>query len=293
MKFIRHILPQYSRRHLKSVTQKIHDEKYHGNLTECLTKIGTLLQEVNPLIANCTQLNSMQQSIEAKINEVRTQVAKKIKETSDSSAKLLESLQEILMNMHKLLDEIKSKPTMGPAVLSLDNTYIWKVNFAALLTNTQTMVSEAIHTSQSGYRLSLNCEIFIDGPKQKRYISISLVVLRGEFDAILSWPMNYPISLSIIDLTATKQHISHSIPCESRATTFHRPINDKNLPFRISQFYPVDALIAKGSNYIQEEFMFIQLSIDFTAPSAYPCPNKVFSKPIEDAIQRNIVQNMS
>ena len=39
MKFIRQILPQSTNRNSKFVTLKIHDEKYHRSLTECLAKL--------------------------------------------------------------------------------------------------------------------------------------------------------------------------------------------------------------------------------------------------------------
>ncbi len=293
LKFIKQILPQYSRGHSKLVFQKTVDEPYQRNLTGCLGKIELLIQEINPIIANCARLTSERQTIETKINELRTQLAKKIKELSDNSTKLLESLVQILASMHKLLDEIKSKPVTGCKLLSLDNTFIWKVNFSSLMNSLQAIQSEAIHTSQSGYRMVLSCEIFVDAQNQKRYVSISLIVLRGEFDAIISWPMVFPLTLSIIDLTATKNHIFHSIPCGSRTTAFDRPINDANIPYQIHQFCSVDTLLEKGNNYIQDGFIFIQLYIDFTVSIANPISNKGLSKPTPDFIETNILPKTS
>jgi methyl-accepting chemotaxis protein len=108
LKFIKQILPQYSRGHSKLVFQKTVDEQYQRNLTECLGKMELLIQEINPKIADCARPNTERQAIETKINEQRTQLAKKIKELSDNSTKLLESLVQILASMDKLLDTIKS-----------------------------------------------------------------------------------------------------------------------------------------------------------------------------------------
>jgi hypothetical protein len=292
MKFIKQILPQYSRGQSKLIFKKNFDEQYQRNLVECLGRMELLFHEIDPIIANCARVTAERQEIETKINEFRAQVSK-IKELSNNSAKLLESLHQILVNMHKILDEIKLKSVTGPKLISLDSTYTWKVNISLLINNVQAIQSEAIHTSKSGYKLMLSCEIYVDAQKQKRYISISLILLRGEFDAILPWPMVFPITLSIIDLTTAKKHISHPIPCDSRISAFNKPTGDANIPFRIAQFCAVDTLLENGNNYIQDGFIFIQMYLDFTAPSANPIPNKGLSKPIEDVIQRNILSNMS
>jgi hypothetical protein len=49
----------------------------------------SLIQEINPIVANRARLTSERQTIEIKINELHTQSAAKTKELSDNSTKLL------------------------------------------------------------------------------------------------------------------------------------------------------------------------------------------------------------
>jgi len=114
MKFIKQILPQYSHGHLKLNSQKTVDEQYQRNLTECLRKMKLLIQEINRIIANCARPDTERQAIETMINELRTQSAKTIKESSNNSAKPLESIHQILASMDTLLNEIKSKSVTDP-----------------------------------------------------------------------------------------------------------------------------------------------------------------------------------
>jgi hypothetical protein len=277
---------------VKLSIRKSFDDQDRQNLIDILGKIDLLIREVVSMVDNCNHLNSQREVMEKKIIEARTKSAQ-IKESSNNSAKLLESLHQILVVMQKVVDEIKSKSIKGLNLLSSEGTYVFKLNFSDLLNNEQSIQSESIHTSQSGYAMKLICEIYTEGQKQKRYLSISLVLLMGNFDAILSWPMNYPITLSIIDLTPAKKNIDHLIPINSRMPMFDRPINNENMPCRIQKFCTVDTLLEKKNTYIQDDFLFIQLLINFIAPGANAVPDKVLPQSMEDYINRNIVENIS
>jgi hypothetical protein len=277
---------------VKLSIRKSFDDQDRQNLIDILGKIDLLIREVVSMVDNCNHLNSQREVMEKKIIEARTKSAQ-IKESSNNSAKLLESLHQILVVMQKVVDEIKSKSIKGLNLLSSEGTYVFRLNFSDLLNNEQSIQSESIHTSQSGYAMKLICEIYNEGQKQKRYLSISLVLLMGNFDAILSWPMNYPITLSIIDLTPAKKNIDHPIPINSRMPMFDRPSSNENMPYRIQKFCTVDTLLEKRNTYIQDDFLFIQLLINFIVPGANAVPDKVLPKSMEDYINRNIVEKMS
>ncbi len=121
------------------------------------------------MIENCARLGLERQTMETKVKEIRTQ-AVKVKGFSDNSAKLLESIEQIFVYIHKIVDEIKSKPMTGPKLLSLDSTYICKFNVAAIINDGRSIQSEPVQTSQSGYKLVLSCEMIEKGQKKKRYV---------------------------------------------------------------------------------------------------------------------------
>jgi hypothetical protein len=287
---VKEILPQFYRGQVSLALQKSLNEPNQRALTEYLERIDSLIQEIDRVINDCVRLNSDRQIEVTKINEIRAQ-SKNIKESFDNTTKLIESLHQILANMNKLLDEIKSKPMTGPKLLSSDNTYTWKLSFLALINNGHGMQSEPVHTSQSGYRIALACEIHMDEKYQKRYVSVSFMILPGEFDAILSWPFQFPITLTLVDLTAVKKHIHHSIPLNVRTEAFDRPLGNAITPFKIGQFCSVD-ILEKNNNYIQDGSMYIQMHINFAAPGVHPVSEKEQSKVIYDPIQTNIVSNI-
>ena len=198
----------------------------------------------------------------------------------------------MLTNMDSLLDEIKSKSPTGLKLISLDSTFIFKLNIVALMNQGQTMQSEVFYTSQSGYKITLNCDQYIDEQTEKRFISISFVILPGEFDAILNWPFTYPITIKILDLVGTKKDIVHSISYDVQISTLTRPVNNGSSSFVIKKSCPVDLLIENGNTYIQDGFIYLQTYIDFTAHGSHQNLDKASSKIINDPIQNNILSNM-
>ncbi|CAF4644880.1 unnamed protein product, partial [Rotaria sp. Silwood2] len=289
--FIKKLFPKASQRQAKSVLQPFIDEQYTHMLTASIERIDLIAQDIEPIIQNCANLTSERQKHETKIAEIRAQSVK-IKESSDKNAKITENCYQQFVDMDKLLDGINLKSITGPWLLSSDNTYTYKFNLHSLINNGQTVQSEPVHTSQSGYKLALIYGVFLDEKSQKRYLSISFIILPGEFDAILSWPFRFPITISILNLKETKKNINHSIPWNFQTVAFNKLINNTNVPFQISQFCLVDTLLDNTNTYVQDGLIFVKIHIDFMEPSANPTPNKEGLRTIQDPIQTNILQNM-
>ena len=292
MKFIKQIFPRYTHGQAKLSHRKSYDTRYLCDLKECFQKIELLIQDVTSMIGNCDRLNSERNAMETKINEARAESVK-LRDSSNNSTQLLTSLFQLFATMEKVVEEVKSKSITGLNLISSDGTYIFKLNFTVLLNDGQAIKSESIYTSQSGYKFALIYEISEERPKQKRYLSISIVLLMGSFDAILFWPMVYPLTLSVMDLTPARQHISQSIYPDNKTMAFNRPVNDANIPFKMSQFCLVDTIVQSGNKYLQDGWLFVQLAADFTAPGTNRISDGGAIKPIQDAIQRNIVENIS
>ncbi|CAF5129026.1 unnamed protein product [Rotaria magnacalcarata] len=261
-------------------------------LTNYIEKINSIVQEIDPILGKCSRLSSEGQQYEAGIKEVRAQCVK-IKESFDKNLKFAENINQILMNMNKLLDEIKSMPMAGLKLISPDSTYKFKVNILSIIDNEQAVQSEPVHTSQSGYKLALSCSIYLDQQNQTRYVSISFKILCGEFDTILSWPFVYPITLAILDLTKAKRNIEYSISWKSRTATLHQPLRNQNSVIHIERFCSVDTLIKNRNSYLQDDFMFIQMHIDFMEPGVNVTFDKDRPMITEDSIQRSIATNIA
>ncbi|UJR16554.1 hypothetical protein I4U23_003455 [Adineta vaga] len=271
------------------------ENSYQHLLLPYQVKIDALNEETDRITENCDQLESERKIKETSINEVRAQFAN-INKSSESNIQLIADIHGILMGMSKILDDIKSKSLTGPKLLSWDGLFIWNIKFSEFKNNRQSIQSEPFHSSQSGYKLALRCEIYEDKLEKTSYISISFVILLGEYDAILTWPFEYPITLSIVDLSIHKKDISYEITNESRALPFSRPINNINSPYRVEKFCPLNKLSKSNSNYLQNDTMFVRAYIDFSKPTTNSVSSKeqvkvTTSNPIHHDIVSNTLVN--
>ena len=262
----------------KSIFGKRIDKQLQRGFMEALERMEGLLREITPITENCARLKAEQQAMEAKIKEVRVKSAK-VNEVSNNSASLLETLYQLLTSIKSAIDKLKMKSNKRLNLISASGTYIDKVNIAVLIDNGEAIRSETILTSVSGYAMELIYEIEIDGQKQKPFLSISLVLLKGDFDAILSWPMTYGITLSILDLSSAKNHLECSIPIEDRTTKFNKPITSANESYKIANF-SIDKLHENRDQYIQDGQLFAQLQMNFILPTKNSLPNRQIPKQI-------------
>ncbi|CAF3734342.1 unnamed protein product [Rotaria socialis] len=292
IQFIKTLIPQTSQKHSNLALETLLDEQYRRMLTNYIEKIDSIVQEIDPILGKCSRLSSEGQQFEAGIQEVRAQCVK-FKESFDKNEKLAENINQILANMNKLLHEIKSMSMVDLKLISSDNTYKFKVNILSIIDNEQAVQSEPVHTSQSGYKLALSCSIYLDQQNHARYVSISFIILCGEFDTILSWPFVYPVTLAILDLTKAKRNIEYSIPWHSRTAPLHQPLRNQNTVIHIERFCSVDTLIKNRNSYLQDDFIFIQMHIDFMEPGANVTFDKDRPMITEDSIQRSIVTNIA
>ncbi|CAF1491917.1 unnamed protein product [Adineta ricciae] len=266
LNFVHAILSPSSLNKILSTDSKNTEQTFEQTLREYLEKINPLIEDADQSMRNCSQLSSKRQDIETKINGIRTQSVA-IKESSENNVKLMESIYQIIANMTEILNKMKSQPIGGPRLLDIDGTYIWKVKLSDLTSSQQTLQSEVFLTSKSGYKLVLQCEIYENKSTSTSYISVAVAILRGDYDAILSWPMLYPITLTIVDLSGKRSDISYPIHMDPYMLPLQRPMNDSNPPCKVEQFYPLEKITKNNSYYVQNNAMFIRAHLDFVGGS--------------------------
>ncbi|CAF0761347.1 unnamed protein product [Rotaria sordida] len=161
----------------------------------------------------------------------------------------------------------------------LDGTVIWKiVNVREKIYDAQSerqtsIYSPAFYTSTTGYKLCVRLYLNGDGTARGTHISIFLVVLRGQYDALLQWPFSYRVSFCLVDqrtmlesgeIKQTK-HIIESFRPDTRSISFQRPCSSMNIASGIPKFVSlVDFNQPLETNrYIINDTIFIKVLIDF------------------------------
>lgn len=282
VEFIKTILLKFS--------EKSSKKQYESQLKQIQHSIQNLFPIVIDHLQVCNKIRDQQENFRTKINHSYQQI-KKISDLFIRGSQTLDNCQKIFNSIETTIAQIKSKPMRIP-LITAEGTYTSKINILQFNNQDQIIKSERILTSSSGYEISLIYETITDKLDKKRYLSVKYTVLQGEYDAILQWPMLFPLAFSLLDLTSKKNHLTHTItPLTQSECCFVKPTNEENEPIEIQKFCALDDLLRRNSDYVQDNSIYIQLSIDFTtAVEKYDflC-NKSQSESFKDRIQTEIL----
>ena len=104
---------------------------------------------------------------------------------------------------------------------------------------------------------------YSDGDARDIHISISLIIFKGEYDAILTWPFNFSVIFCLFDQTGRNHHIINSFQPDPTSTSFQRPSSEMNITSGTPYVCPLAMVQQEGSCYIRNDTMFIKIMVDF------------------------------
>ena len=148
--------------------------------------------------------------------------------------------------------------------------FIWKVDKFGQLNKTakkgkhKTIYSQPFYTARYGYKMKLRLHPNGHEDGKGTHLSAYIVLMKGEFDAILPWPFAKNVSVSVID--------QHDNPTERENITalckaaaedekcFTRPTTEENNAFGDALMAPQEDLRDKRK-YIVDDTVFLLVSV--------------------------------
>lgn len=124
------------------------------------------------------------------------------------------------------------------------------------------LYSEPFYTHRYGYKLKL--EVNPNGCKAGKgtHLSVFLHVLRGEYDGILTWPLDWKIRFILLDQKSSqRKNIKMSFPRKSADyNNFKRPTTNQNTGRGLATFVSHDTLSTE--KYLADGTLFLQLELE-------------------------------
>lgn len=124
------------------------------------------------------------------------------------------------------------------------------------------LYSEPFFIHKYGYKLKL--EVNPNGCKAGKgtHLSVFLHVMRGEYDAILTWPFDWKIKFILLDQKPNqKKSIKMNFPRKSSDyNNFKRPTSDQNTGRGLATFVSHETLSTE--NYVANGTIFVQLELE-------------------------------
>lgn len=122
------------------------------------------------------------------------------------------------------------------------------------------LYSQPFYTSRYGYKLCARVYLCGDGSGKGTHLSLFLVVMKGDFDALLPWPFQLPVKLMLLDQTGTHRHISDSFKPNPNSNSFQRPNTDMNVACGVSRFVPHTTL--ETDTYLRDDIICLRAVVD-------------------------------
>lgn len=152
--------------------------------------------------------------------------------------------------------------------LPCHNKYTWKINgFQEILRRAKVglqdvIYSDPFYTEQCGYKIKLR--LYPNGEENAKntHLSLRLIIMKGEYDAILQWPFAKPVTLTLIDQQGNpddRENIVCSFSTYSGSWCL-RPVKEANNGNGFSKFVSHDSL--KKRAYIVDDAIFIEAKFD-------------------------------
>ncbi|KAL8607391.1 hypothetical protein ACOMHN_024416 [Nucella lapillus] len=157
---------------------------------------------------------------------------------------------------------------------SYDGTLVWKIrDYAqrkrdAINLRTLSVYSQPFFTHRFGYKMCGRIYLNGDGDGKNTHLSIFFTLMKGEYDALLAWPFKQKVTISVLDQSPQRRHLTESfVPLAT--TSFQRPAAEMNPASGFPRLVPHATLEDAAGGYLKDDALFIRFVV-------HPDPNPHF-----------------
>uniref|UniRef100_A0A3Q3AZ57 TNF receptor-associated factor n=2 Tax=Kryptolebias marmoratus TaxID=37003 RepID=A0A3Q3AZ57_KRYMA len=225
--------------------------------------VQQMSQELGPSLDELDQLKQSQDAVmqELLAAEVLREHTALMEENLNHHSSLLDLHTDQLSVNKQHLQELE--------VMSYSGRLIWKIeNFrkkkeAEVDGQPSCLNSVSFHTGRCGYKMAIKAYLNGDGEGRGTHLSLYVVLMPGDFDALLPWPFRQTVSLSVLDQSSARNHQSLSFKPDPRNKCFQKPAAESNVAVGFPCFIPSDTLESpQNAAYIKDDTLFVKVKVD-------------------------------
>ena len=228
-----------------SVSNEAMKQLLFTDIDKVKAKIGHVSNEGDKTKSQATEIQEKQKEIAFRLNGVED---------------LLSTIQASITEINRSYEEA-SLTLQTLQATSYNGNYIWKIpditrrRRDAVMGKTVSLYSAPFYTDRFGYRMCLRVYLDGDGSGKGRYISFFLTIMKGEYDALLEWPFQLTVTLTMINQKGNG-NIVQSFKPNPNSASFHRPKSDMNVASGCPKFAALSVL--DNPEFIVDDVAFFQ-----------------------------------
>ena len=268
---------------MQSIRDKITDicsdisEKFvmlFGTLTGLERRIETLESSDGDAERELNELEIKHKSLSSEIDYERERnmsLERQLRDKRSTIERLQSRLDQIdeslALNTVKITDmESQRDPRFKQGIIhSYNGTLLWKIEGYqrkrqdAINGVKTALYSPPFYSAQYGYKMCAKMYMNGDGFGKGSHLSLFFVVMRGDYDALQTWPFQKKITMMLLD-QGNRDHMIDAFHSDPQSSSFQRPKSDMNVASGSPLFMPLDSL--NNRQYIKDDVMFIKVIVD-------------------------------
>uniref|UniRef100_A0A3Q0SHX3 TNF receptor-associated factor n=1 Tax=Amphilophus citrinellus TaxID=61819 RepID=A0A3Q0SHX3_AMPCI len=179
--------------------------------------------------------------------------------------------QSGLLDLHAAQLSVNKQHLQELEATSYDGKLIWKIEDfkkrreAEAKGHLQCLTSVPFYTGRCGYKMAIKVYMNGDGEGRGTHLSLYVVLMPGDFDALLPWPFKQTVSLSVLDQSGASYHRSLSFRPDPTAKCFEQPIPESlsNVAVGFPCFIPHNMLeTPQNAVYVKDDTLFVKAKVD-------------------------------
>ncbi|XP_036288748.1 TNF receptor-associated factor 1 isoform X1 [Pipistrellus kuhlii] len=195
---------------------------------------------------------------------------------SQLDRELILSLEQRVVDLHQTLaqkDETLGKLEQSLRLMeeaSFDGTFLWKITnvtrrcHESACGRTISLFSPAFYTAKYGYKLCLRLYLNGDGTGKRTHLSLFIVIMKGEYDALLPWPFRNKVTFMLLDQN-NREHAIDAFRPDLSSVSFQRPQSETNVASGCPLFFPLSRLQSPKHAYVKDDTMFLKCIVETSA----------------------------
>jgi hypothetical protein len=234
-------------------------ESSGGGDTRMRNELQELKNKVRDLTAECGNLRERNMSLERELRD-KVSIIDRLRSRMDQMD------ESLALNTVKITDlESQRGPRAQQAIHSYNGTLLWTIDSYqrkrqdAINGVKTALYSPPFYSAQYGYKMCAKIYMNGDGFGKGSHLSLFFVVMKGNYDALQTWPFQKKITMMLLD-QGNGDHMIDAFNSDPQSSSFQRPKSDMNIASGSPLFMPLDSL--NNRQYIKDDVMFIKIIVD-------------------------------
>jgi hypothetical protein len=203
------------------------------------------------------------EKLQAKNNRLETQLREAMEAIERYQNKMEQIDQSVAVITARFADLEPREPSQTK--VNYNGVLLWKIEGYqrkrqdAINGVKTTIFSPYFYTSEFGYKMCAKLYINGDGFGKGTHLSLFFVVMKGDYDALLTWPLQKKITMTLLD-QGNGDHMIDAFNSDRQSSSFQRPRSDMNIASGSPLFMPLASL--NNRQYIKDDILFIKIIVD-------------------------------